>query len=117
MWNSVTGLAQSLACCLPRLFQSHGVRAGVALLAPEGAQPAAGHADIGGVDVPVDVEVGDVAVHPLAHCVRHPSDGQNVAAAIERDAVLEAQPLARRDLLGDRLQRRIVASRNSVCGE
>ena len=33
-------------------------------------------------------------MQPLAHQVRQPAHRQNVAAAIERHAVLEAQPLA-----------------------
>ena len=93
---------------LPRLFQRHRVRSGLALLPPERAQPATRHADIRRIDVPVHVEVGDVAMHPLAHCVRHPADGQNIAAAVERHAVVEAQPLARLHLRRNRPQRSII---------
>ena len=54
----------------PGLLELHGVGAGVALLeARERAEHAAGHADVGGVDVEVAVEVGAVAVQPLAHLV------------------------------------------------
>ena len=100
-------LGQPGARRLPSLLQRHGVRSGRALLAPEGAQPAARHADIRWVDVPVHVEVGDVAVHPLAHRVGHPAHGQDVARAIQRHAVVEAQPLARLDPGGNRPQRRV----------
>ena len=88
-------LGQPSARRRPRLLQRHGVGAGRALPAPEGAQPAACHAHVGGIDVPVHVEVGDVAVHPLAHGVGHPSHGQDVRAAIERHAIVEAEPLTR----------------------
>ena len=64
---------------LPCLFERHGVAGRVALLAAEGAQLAGRHADVGGVDVAIDVEVGHVAVHPLAHVVRQPAHGQHIA--------------------------------------
>ena len=63
---------------LPGLFESHGVAGRVALLAAKGAELAGRHADVGGVDVAIDVEVGHVAVHPLAHVVGQPADGQHV---------------------------------------
>ena len=47
---------------LPRLFQGHGVGTGGVLLASEGTQAARGNAYVGGIDVPVDVEVRLVAV-------------------------------------------------------
>ena len=80
---------------------------GRALLPPKRAQPATRHAHIRRIDVPVHVEVGDVPVHPLAHRVRHPPNGQDVAAAIQRDAIVEAQPLARLHLGRNRAQRRV----------
>jgi hypothetical protein len=69
--------------------------AGRVLLAAEGAQAARGDANVGVVDVPVDVEVGDVAVHALAHVIGQPADRQNVAGAVERNAVVEAEALPR----------------------
>ena len=72
------------SCCLPRLFEGHGVAGRVALLAAKGAEAASGHANIRRIDVPVDVEVGHVAVHAFAHVVGEPAHGQHVAAAIER---------------------------------
>jgi hypothetical protein len=97
-------LAEPGARRLPCLFQRHGVGAGRALFAPKGAEPATGHAYIGGVDVPVHVEVGDVSMPALAHDVGHPTDGQDVWSAIERDAVVEAEPLARRNFGRNRQQ-------------
>ena len=73
------GVARSRG--LPCLFQSHGVAGRVALLAAEGAQLAGRHAHIGRIDVAIDVEVGHVAVHALAHVVGQPAHGQHVAAS------------------------------------
>ena len=78
---------------LPRLIESHGVTGGVALFAAEGAKLAGRHAHIGGVDVAIDVEVGHVAVHPLAHMVGQPAHGKHVAGAIENQAVVRTEPL------------------------
>ena len=40
----------------------------------------------------------------FAHVIREPADGQQVRRAIQRDAVVEAQPLARQNFVGDGLQ-------------
>ncbi len=96
---------------LPCLFEGHGVAGGVALFAAEGAELAGRHADVGGVDVAIDVEVGHVAVHPLAHVVGQPAHGQHVVRAIEREAVVGAEPLLGQDLGGDGLQPRVVGAK------
>ena len=74
-------LAPALAGALPHLFERHGVGLGIAHALAEGAQPATGHAHVGGVDVAVDVEISDVAVQPLAHQVGHVAERQNVVSA------------------------------------
>ena len=56
----------------------------------------------------VDVEVGGVAVHPLAHGVGHPANGQDVAAAVERHTVVEAEALPRIHPGRNRPQRRVL---------
>src|ERR1700724_2732556 len=84
---------------LPCLFEGHGVSGGIALGTAKGAQAAVSHADISGIDVAMDVEVGDVAMHPLAHMVSQPADGQDVAGAVERYAIFEGQTLFSEDLL------------------
>ena len=83
-------LAPALAGAVPDLFERHGVRLGIARLLAERAQPATRHADVGRIDVAVDVEVGDVAVQPLAHEVGQVAERQDVAGAVQRQAVLEA---------------------------
>ena len=73
----------------PGLVELHRVGAGVALLeAGERAEHAAGHADVGGVDVEVAVEVGAVAVQPLAHLVGQRADLQQVGVLVQGHAVL-----------------------------
>ena len=52
----------------PGLVEGHGVTGGIALFAAEGAELAGSNADVGGIDVAIDVEVSDVAVQPL--CAR-----------------------------------------------
>ena len=94
--------------CFPSLVEGHGVAGGVALFAAKGAELAGSHANIGGVDVAIDVEVGEVAVHPLADMVGQPANGQNVGGGVEREAVVGAETLLGHHLGGDRLQTLVV---------
>ena len=93
----------------PGLVEGHGVAGGVALLAAKGAELAGRHADVGRVDVAIDVEVGEVAVHPLADMVGQPAHRQNVRRGVERKPVFGAQTLLGQHLGGDRLQARVVS--------
>src|SRR5947208_29812 len=68
---------------LPGFFQRHGVGTFTAVLTAESAEPAGRDANVGGINVAVDVEVSDVTVQTLAHLVGQPSDGQHVARAEE----------------------------------
>ena len=86
---------------LPDFLQRHGVRAGCVFLAPEGAQAASRHADVGVVDMAVYVEIGSVAVQPLAHVVGQPPDSEDVARAIERHRVIFGETLFGHDLVVD----------------
>ena len=94
-------LAPSLAGVPPHLFERHGVGLRVVHALPEGAQAAARHADVRGVDMAVDVEIRHVAVLALAHQVGHVAHPQDVAGTVQRHAVLERQPLACLDLRAD----------------
>ena len=82
----------------------HDVGALVVEVGPEGAEVALVDADVGRVDVRVDVVVAEVAVVPLADQVGHRADREQVVRRLQRQAVLEAQPLPRLDLLPDRRQ-------------
>ena len=67
-----------------RLLVRHRVGAGVAdLEARERAEHAARLADVGGVDVQVAVEVGAVAVQPLAHLVGERADLEEVRVLVQ----------------------------------
>src|SRR5512144_2349275 len=61
---------------LPHLFERHGVRPLVLHSLSEGTEAAACDANVGGIDVAVDVEVGDVAVTPLADEVGHVTESK-----------------------------------------
>ena len=63
---------------LESFFERHRVGARRVLLAAKGAEPACGHADIRRINVAIDVEVGLVAVHALAHGIRQPADRKDV---------------------------------------
>src|ERR1700735_3606321 len=80
-------LAPALTRGLPNLLERHRVRSWIALLFAEGAQAAAGNANVRRIDMAVDVEVSNVSVHPLAHDIRHVSESEQIARSIERDAV------------------------------
>ena len=83
-------LGVSGGCGFESFFQRHGVSAGRIFLASEGAEAAGGDADVGRIDVAIDVEVGLIAMHALANVVRQPADGEDVAGAVEREARLAA---------------------------
>jgi hypothetical protein len=78
------------------------------LLTPKGTKAAGRDANVGVVNVPVDVEVGSVGVHPLADMVGQPPDGENVTRAIERQRIFGRKALLRHHLFVDGLQPRLV---------
>src|ERR1700676_61829 len=94
---------------LEGFFKRHGVSAGRVFLSPESAEAAGGHANIRGIDVAVDVEVGLVAMHALAHGIRQPADGQDVGGAIERESVVGIQTLMGEDFVLDSTKSTVVA--------
>ena len=73
---------------VPDFLQRHGVGAGTIFLAAEGAQAASRDADIRVIDVAIDVEIRDVAMHALTDMVRQPANRQNVARSIERKRII-----------------------------
>ena len=100
--------AHALLGALPDFFEREGVGAGRIGAAAEGAELAMRDADVGGIDVAIDVEVADVAVALLANVVGEPAEGQQVGRAVEREAVVGSQALAGQDLGGDGLKARVV---------
>ena len=95
------------AGAMPHLFERHRVRLRIADPLAERAQPATRDADVGGIDVAIDVEVSDVSVQALAHQVGYVAEPENVARTVQREAVLKGKPDAGRHLLQNRLQPRI----------
>ena len=90
-------------------FQGHGVCAGSVLLASEGTEAAGGHADIGGVDMAVHIEIGHVAMEALAQVVGEPANGEDVPGAVERDRIFKAQAFAGKNLVCNGLEARVVS--------
>ena len=82
----------------------HHVGLGLVQVGPEGTEIASVDTHVRRVDVRVDVVVAEIAVVPLAHQVGHRAEGEQVVRGLQRQAVVEAQPLAGLDLLADRLQ-------------
>ena len=72
------------------------------------------HADVRGIDVPVDVEVADVAVALLAHVVGQPAQGQQVRRAIERtpSSASSRSPASTLAAIGSSRASSIVSSRH-----
>ena len=83
---------------LESFFQRHGVGARACPSCVRRHTAAGGHANIGRIQMAVDVEVRLVAVHAFANVVGHPADGQNVAGAIKSESVIGVQPLASNNL-------------------
>ena len=79
---------------LEGFFQCHRVSPRRVLLAAESAQTAGGHADVGRIQVAIDVEIRSVAMQSLADVIRQPTHGQNIPGAVEREGVVDIQTLA-----------------------
>ena len=94
-------LAPTLARAKPHFLERHSVRFGIFRTLAEGAQPATGHANVGGVDMAVDVEIGRIAVHPFANQVGQIAHRQDIVRAVQRYPIVEAKPLAGFHLLTD----------------
>src|ERR1041384_1308818 len=67
------------------------------------AQLAINDADVGVIDVTIDVVVGVVAVEPLANLIREPSDSDDVVGFVELDAFLKREPLTAMNFLRNSL--------------
>ena len=104
MCSSVRPASAGLPRPLDDLVAVHHVGPVFAQIGPERAEVARVDADVGRVDVRVDVVIREVAVVPLAHQVGHRAQREQVVRRLERQAVLEAQPLAGLDFLANRSQ-------------
>src|SRR5690348_16634531 len=98
------GFAPAFAGPVPYLVERHGVGLRIAGVLSKGAETAASHADVGRIDVAVDVEISSVAVKPFPHNIREIPESQNVGSAVKGHAVIKRQTLAGFDSLSDRNQ-------------
>ena len=51
---------------LESFLERHGISAGRVFLSAKRAQPASRDADVRGIDMTIDVEIGAIPMHPLA---------------------------------------------------
>ena len=77
----------AFARALPHFIQSEGVSAGRIERASKSAKLAMRHANICGIDVAIDVEIGDVAVAFFADVIREPAYPQKIVLFVKREAV------------------------------
>src|ERR1700686_2108285 len=94
---------------LKSLVQRHGVSARRVLLTPKSAQPASRHANIRRINMPVDVEVSLVPMHPLANPISQPTHGKNIARPVKHKRISLVQALASKNLIFNREQPRVVS--------
>ncbi len=85
-------------------FQGEVIRSRRAGIPSKRAELAMGDTNVGRIDVPIDVEIGDVPVFLLAHAICQPTNRQQVRRAVQPDAVVNAQALACQHFLGNRVQ-------------
>ena len=91
----------SLARLFDALSDRHLVPAGLIDLLRPGAERAIDPAEVRRVQVPVDVVIREVAVTLFADEVGEPARPEEVARREDPDSVVERQPLAGENLLGD----------------
>src|SRR5262249_17968559 len=94
--------ANALFGALVDLFKRELIGTGCVRIAAEGAKLAVGDANVGGIDVAVELVIGDVVVFFLSDVVGEPGHGEEIGGAIKLDAVVERETLAGEDFVGDR---------------
>ena len=87
---------------LVNFFQRKCVSARGARIAAKRAQFAVRYANISGIDVPVDVEVGDIAMALLANVIRQPADCQQIRRPVKCDSVLGRETFLGKHLVRNR---------------
>jgi hypothetical protein len=98
------GFAVSGGSRLEGFFERHGVGPGRVFFPPEGAKAACSYANIRRINVPIYVEVCAVSMHSLSHEICQPSNGKDVASAIQIQRVIFAQAIMSNDLIVDRME-------------
>ena len=98
----------SLGGALPNFVERKSVSAGGVGLPSKGAQFAMCHADIGGIDVAIDIEIGDVSVALFADIICEPANAEQVVRLIEGETVVRGETFASENFLRDRIEARIL---------
>lgn len=106
----------SSACRFKRLLERHGVGSGRIFLAAEGTEATGRDAHVRGIDVAIDIEVGLVAMQPLADMIGHPSHGEHIAGAIEGERIGGIEALTGHHLGMNRMQPGIVSLKRMALG-
>ena len=75
------------------------------------------HAHIRGIDVAIDVEIGDVAMAFFADVIREPANAQKVVRFVKREAVGGVEPFAGENFFRDRLELRVLKRGSRRCSE
>jgi len=86
------------------LFQRHGVSAGSVFLATKSAKAAGCNADVGRINVPVDVEIRSVAVQAFANMVRQPANRKDIACTVKDKSIVPGEALSLQNLACNRLK-------------
>ena len=85
--------ADALSRAFVNFFERESVSAGRAGIAAKSAKLAVSDANVGGIDVAVDVVIRDVAMALFANIVGEPADSEQVGRVIQRHAIVEAEAL------------------------
>ena len=97
------------------LLVGHHIPFGIAKVGAKGAEPAAVDANVGRIEVGVDVVVSDVAIDPLAYHVRQLADFvQANLWGIEKNPLVEIQASPLFDFLTNRVES-VAGSRSHDC--
>ncbi len=81
--------ANSLFGALINFFEGVSVGARRIRVAAKRAQLAMRHADVGRIDMAIDVEISNVAVFFFAYVVGQPADGEQIRRTVKLDAIFK----------------------------
>jgi len=101
-------LSDAVTGTLVDFLESEVVGAGRIGRAAKGAEFAVSDADVGGIDVTIDVEIGDIAMLFFADEVREPAYGEKIVRFIQRETVRGVETFAGKNLYGYRLEASVV---------
>jgi hypothetical protein len=72
------------------------------------------HADIGGIDVAIDVEISDVSVALFADIICEPANAEQVMRLIEGETVVSGEAFASENFVRDRIEARVLEGRERL---